>query len=403
MPKRGFKYEKKWEDTLQVMQYKLSRKQFLSWLRNTKEFNLKNNDHFSEIPYLSGKEHLGKNNDQGYSDHTLNSNLAGGGTSGRIVHSICELITRSPDKFGNQNPLYLYGGDREERKNLINVVINQLFQIDPEFNIGNKYPGEFTADYVTAIRKGDKGAFYKKYIGFDVLIVKEIQFLATEGYAIREFVGIINARYKADKQIIFTADRHPAKISCLSGILENYIKLGIIVSVQPDTVTGYSLLKKNAENCLSEFPDEVLKYIADYLPYNSFRQLIGVLHKLDSYAILNKTPIDLSFVKKIMQSVILVRNNNFTLELIKNETAQHFEVSPDDLTSQNNSEQIVMARQVALYISWELTDTPLSEIGFYFGINNMEDSINYCNKIKELMGTDERMKWNVNQIIDKMA
>ena len=137
---------------------------------------------------------------------------------------------------------------------------------------------------------------------------------------------------------------------------------------------AYALLKKNAERCLSEFSDEVLRYIADYLPYNSFRQLIDVLHKLDAYANLTGTSIELSFVKKIMQSFILVRNNNITLELIKNETAQHFKLNPDDFTSQNNDEHIVVARHVALYISWELTDTPLSEIGPYFGINSMEEA-----------------------------
>jgi chromosomal replication initiator protein len=404
MPKKGFKYEKKWEDTLQVMQYKLSRKEFLSWLRNSKELNSKNNDISLEMSYLFRTRGSDKSNDENDSGYTLNSDLAGEYTSsGRIVYLACELVTQSPGELANLNPFFLYGGDSEDRKHLIYAIINHLLHKNPEYNIGNKFPEEFTDDLILAIREGNIGSFHKKYIGFDVLIINEIQFLGGKGCAIGEFGNILDTCYKADKQIILTADRHPDKISYLSGRLGNYIHLGFIDSIKPDSMIAYALLKKNAERCLSEFSDEVLRYIADYLPYNSFRQLIDVLHKLDAYANLTGTSIELSFVKKIMQSFILVRNNNITLELIKNETAQHFKLNPDDFTSQNNDEHIVVARHVALYISWELTDTPLSEIGPYFGINSMEEAINYCNRIKELMGTDEKIKWDVNQIIDKMA
>ena len=110
MPKKGFKYEKKWEDTLRVMQYKLSIKEFLSWLRNTKELNLKNNDISSEMSYLFRTKGSDKSNDENYSGYTLNSDLAGKDTSGRIVYLACELVTQSPGELVNLNPFYLYGG-----------------------------------------------------------------------------------------------------------------------------------------------------------------------------------------------------------------------------------------------------------------------------------------------------
>ena len=159
---KGFKYEKKWEDTLRVMQYKLSRKEFLSWLRNSKELNSKNNDISSEMSYLFRAKGSDKSNDENYSGYILNSDLAEEYMSyGRIVYLACDLVTQSPGELANLNPFFLYGGDSEDRKHLIYAIINHLLHKNPEYNIGNKFPEEFTDDLILAIREGNIGSFHK--------------------------------------------------------------------------------------------------------------------------------------------------------------------------------------------------------------------------------------------------
>lgn len=320
------------------------------------------------------------------------------GPSNRHSHAYSLAVANSPAK--TYNPLFIYGGVGLGKTHLMQAVCHQIRATSPEVKIFYTTSERFTNELIDAIQCRSTNAFRQKYRNIDVLVIDDIHFIAGKESTQEEFFHTFNALYDAHKQIIISSDRPPKEISNLQDRLVSRFSWGLTTDIQPpDLETRVAILKKKIEREPVHVPDDAIFFIAQLIKTN-IRELEGALIRTIAYSLLEEKPITLELTKNVLKDLLKEPKKLITVDFIQRVVAEEFGVQFQDLKTKRRNKNIVLPRQVAMYLSRELTDQSLPEIGAHFGGKDHTTVMYSCDKIKEEMQKNEILKNKIERVMN---
>ena len=327
--------------------------------------------------------------------YTFDSFVVGDGN--RFAHAACLAVAQSPSK--SYNPLFVYGGVGLGKTHLIQAIGRYITQKNGKTKVLYISSERFTNEMIDSIRDDRTVAFRDKYRSVDVLLIDDIQFLAGKERTQEEFFHTFNTLYDSNKQIVITSDRPPKDIPTLENRLISRFEWGLITDIQPpDFETRIAILRKKAQAENLSVPAEVIDFIAEKIPSN-IRQLEGALTKLVAFSIFTKKELSVSLAQEILKDIIPLENKKISISQIQKAVTDYYTIKVNSLLSKKRTKDIVLARQVAIYLSRELTDLSLTSIGEAFGRRDHTTIIHSYNKIKNKIKKDKGFK----NIIDNLT
>lgn len=320
------------------------------------------------------------------------------GPSNRHAHAFSLAVAESPAK--TYNPLFIYGGVGLGKTHLIQAICHHIKEQNANKAKICYMPSEkFTNELIEAIQRHSTASFRQKYRNADVLVIDDIHFIAGKESTQEEFFHTFNALFDAHKQIIISSDRPPKEISNLQERLVSRFSWGLTTDIQPpDLETRVAILKKKVEREPVNIPDDVIFFIAQLIKTN-IRELEGALIRIIAYSLLEEKTITLELTKEVLKDLLKEPKKLITVDFIQRCVAEEFGVLLQDLKTRRRNKNIVLPRQVAMYISRELTDLSLPEIGIYFGGKDHTTVLHSYNKIKENLNSNQLLKNRVEKII----
>ena len=256
----------------------------------------------------------------------------------------------------------------------------------------------FTNDLISAIREDKMTQFRDRYRSIDVLLVDDVQFIAGKERTQEEFFHTFNALYESGKQIILSSDRPPKDIPTLENRLRSRFEWGLITDVQPPELeTRIAILNMNAEYRGVKLPDEVIDFIARRVTSN-IRELEGALVRVIVYASMNDAPLDRQTAARALSDVFTPSDAALSMDDILQVTAQQFDVEPVDVKSKGRRQELVVPRQIAMYLIRELTSHSFPEIGQFFSGRDHSTVMYAVQKVGEKMKTDRDFEVRVNNV-----
>lgn len=287
------------------------------------------------------------------------------GSSNQFAHAAALAVAEAPST--SYNPLYLYGRSGLGKTHLLQAVAHHLAAQRPDLKICYTTCEEFTNQFINSIRFNRGEEFRERYRGVDVLLIDDIQFLGGKQQTQEEFFHTFNTLFEQQKQIILSSDTPPSEIPKLEARLTSRFQWGLIADIQPPALeTRIAILKKKAEAEGTHVRDDVILYIAGKVKSN-VRELEGALVKVLAYASLGRQVIDIALAERCLKSYIKEESSEINCEKIKTFVADRYHISSKDLCSRNNSKRIAQPRQIAMYLTREMTGMSLPEIGQAFG------------------------------------
>jgi chromosomal replication initiator protein len=307
------------------------------------------------------------------------------GASNRFAHAAAFAVAEAPAKA--YNPLFVYGGAGLGKTHLLQAVGHYTTNLYPQTKVRYVTSEQFTNEFIDAISNGRQVPFQRRYRDVDVLLIDDIQFLATKERTQEEFFHTFNALHNAEKQIVISSDRPPKQIGQLEDRLRTRFEWGLITDIQPpDLETRLAILRKKSAQEHLPVPDDVLELIASRIASN-IRELEGALIRVTAFASLQRTEVTLHLAQVVLKDLFPdAGTSEISVGLIMAETASYFGLTLDDLCSTSRTRQLVTARQIAMYLTRELTDLSLPKIGQAFGGRDHTTVIHANNKISGLIG-----------------
>ena len=330
------------------------------------------------------------------------------GSNNRFAHAAAVAVAESPGK--EYNPLFLYGGVGLGKTHLMHSIAHYILQEDPTKKVLYVTSEEFTHELIESIRNGNNTSmtkFREKYRNIDVLLIDDIQFISGKESTQEEFFHTFNALHSADKQIILSSDRPPKYIETLEERMRSRFEWGLIADIsEPDYETRMAILSKKIEIEKFSLNDDIIRYIATNIKSN-IRELEGALNKLIAYTKLRNKPaseITVAVAEEILKDLISpTKKREITPQLILDVVAEHYGLSSDDIIGPKRNAEIVIPRQVVMYLCYEITHTPYKAIGLLLGGRDHSTIISGYNKINEkLQSNDVRLKKNIEIIQKKL-
>ncbi|MCA9393537.1 MAG: chromosomal replication initiator protein DnaA [Candidatus Omnitrophica bacterium] len=322
------------------------------------------------------------------------------GPSNRFAAAAGLAVAESPAKA--YNPLFIYGQVGLGKTHLIQAITHKISQLHPQHKHFYMSSEQFTTELIDSIRTRSTNEFRKKYRQIDVLLIDDIQFIAGKESTQEEFFHTFNFLHDNRKQIIITSDRPPKEISNLEERLSSRFSWGLITDIQPpDFETRVAILRKKMETETVKVPDDVIFFIAEQIQTN-IRELEGALIRVAAYALLEEKPISLDMAKLILKDMVRESTKIISVEMIQKTVAQFFAVTTADLQAKRRNKNIVLARQVAMYLSRNLAQMSYPEIGNAFGGKDHTTVLHSCNKIKTVIETDEDLKTSIRKLTTQL-
>ncbi len=280
------------------------------------------------------------------------------GPSNRHAHAYSLAVAESPAKV--YNPLFIYGGVGLGKTHLMQAICHYIRKKSPSLKICYLPSERFTNELIDAIQHHSTAAFRQKYRNnIDVLVIDDIHFIAGKESTQEEFFHTFNVLYDAHKQIIISSDRPPKEIANLQDRLVSRFGWGLATDIQPpDLETRVAILKKKIEREPVSVPDDVIFFIAQLIKTN-IRELEGALIRTIAYSLLEEKPITLDLTKEILKDLFKEPKKLITVDFIQRCVAEEFGLSLHDLKTRRRTKNIVLPRQVSMYLSRELTDLSL--------------------------------------------
>jgi len=320
------------------------------------------------------------------------------GPGNRHAHAYSLAVANSPAK--TYNPLFIYGGVGLGKTHLIQAICHQIRNNGPAgAKICYMSSEKFTNELIDAILHRTTSAFRQKYRNLDVLVIDDIHFIAGKESTQEEFFHTFNALYDAHKQIVFSSDRPPKEITNLQERLVSRFGWGLATDIQPpDLETRVAILKKKIEREPVSVPDDVIFFIAQLIKTN-IRELEGALIRTIAYSLLEEEPVTLQLTKEVLKDLLKEPKRLITVDFIQRCVAEEFGVSLPELKTKRRNKQVVLPRQVAMYLSRELTDLSLPEIGELFNGKDHTTVLHSYKKIKEDLHVNPGLKERVEKVI----
>ena len=322
------------------------------------------------------------------------------GNSNRFAHAACVAVAESPAKA--YNPLFLYGGVGLGKTHLMHAIGHSIMKEQNDAKVVYVSSEKFTNELINSIKSDKNEEFRNKYRNVDILLIDDIQFIAGKEGTQEEFFHTFNALHEANKQIIISSDRPPKEIPTLEDRLRSRFEMGLIADIQPpDFETRIAILKTKAQIENIDIPNEVMNYIATYIKSN-IRELEGALTRVVAYSSLINKDISYDLAVEALKDIVTTsESQEISVNRIKEKVSTTYGIKMDDLNSKKRTRAIAYPRQIAMYLSRELTDLSLPKIGNEFGGRDHTTVIHAHDKIsKDLeLEKNSELKEKIDKII----
>mgnify|MGYP001153919818 CR=1 FL=1 len=318
------------------------------------------------------------------------------GSSNQFAFAAAMAVANNPAT--TYNPLFIYGGVGLGKTHLINAIGNALLKKSPTMRVCYYTSEKFTNELINSLRYQRMDEFHKKFRSMDVLLIDDIQFIAGKERTQEEFFHTFNTLYESHKQIVVTSDKFPKEIPGLEERLRSRFEWGLIADIQPpDVETKQAILNMKAEQNRIELPKEVSLFLANATCSN-VRELEGLLIRLGAYSSLTSTPITLEMARQTLKDILVERNREVTIEEIIKRVAQHYNIKVTDLKSPKRLKAVVLPRQIAMFLSRQLTSSSYPEIGERFGGKDHSTIIHAIRKIEKLLEENFQIRQTVEML-----
>lgn len=324
------------------------------------------------------------------------------GNNNKFAHAAALAVAESPGKM--YNPLFIYGGAGLGKTHLMHSIAHFILSQDSDKKVIYVTSEIFTNELIEAIRNGNNTAitaFREKYRNVDVLLIDDIQFIIGKEATQEEFFHTFNELHGNGKQIIISSDKPPKEIETLEARLRSRFEWGILADISsPDYETRMAILHKKEELDGYNIDNAVIQYIATNIKSN-IRELEGALNKLVALSHLENREITVELAEDALKDIISPdMKRDITPQLIIDTVAEHFGISPADISSNKRNSEIVVPRQIVMYLCRNLIDIPLKSIGSYIGKRDHSTVIHGIKKIEEEIDNSDTMR-NTIEIIKK--
>ncbi len=323
------------------------------------------------------------------------------GSSNQLAHAASLAVAERPSQ--SYNPLFLYGGVGLGKTHLLHAIGNYVLDRDPEINVLYVSSEKFTNDLINAIRRQQTEEFRIRYRNIDILLIDDIQFIAGKDATQEEFFHTFNTLHSAMKQIVISSDRPPKAIITLEERLRSRFEWGLIVDVQPpDLETRTAILRAKAENMNVPIPNNVIDFLAHKIQSN-IRELEGCLNRVAAYAELHRMSITVDVAATALAELLDgTRRKRISANMVLQTVSNYYSVDINVLQSRGRSRNIVVPRQIAMYLLREETGCSLMEIGNILGGRDHTTVMHGCEKISQEINTDTRLRNEVLTIREKL-
>ena len=323
------------------------------------------------------------------------------GASNQFAHAAAQAVAEQPSK--SYNPLFLYGGVGLGKTHLMQAIGHSIKKRNPAIRLTYVSAEKFTNEVIASLRFDRMSSFRDRFRTMDVLMVDDIQFIATRERTQEEFFHTFNALYDQQKQIVISSDCPPKEISAIEERLRSRFEWGLIADIQPpDLETKIAILQKKAENERVRLADDVAEYIARSIKSN-IRELEGALIRLIAFASLTGAEVNLATAQQVLKNIIEIQEKKVTIEQIQKRVGEHFGLRAQDLKIRSNSKVIAFPRQVAMFLVKQLTSASLPEIGRQFGGKHHTTVLHSIHKIETLRRADKDLNKTINRLLDSFG
>jgi len=319
------------------------------------------------------------------------------GNNNNFAHAAALAVAQTPGK--SYNPLFLYGGVGLGKTHLLNAIGQYVVHHKKCARVAYLSSERFTNEYIDAIQNSQLVRFRKKYRQTDVLLIDDVQFLAGKERIQEEFFHTFNALHENHKQIVLTCDRPASEIQNLEQRLVSRFEWGLVTDLQPpDVETRLAILRKKAKLMGADLPEDITQFIAHRIRTN-IRRLEGALIRVTSYVSLTGMKPTLELVEELLSELLREEGKlTINIDAIQRRVAEHFDIRLADMTSKRRPENIAFPRQIAMFLSRQMTENSLSSIGEAFGGRDHGTVLHACRLVKDRMEVDTNVRQVVNYL-----
>lgn len=318
------------------------------------------------------------------------------GPSNRFAHAAAKAVCETPARA--YNPLFIYGGAGLGKTHLMQAIGHDIIHQN-KLKVLYITSEEFTNELISAIQQRSQISFRNKYRTVDVLLIDDIHFLAGKDATQEEFFHTFNTLHDAFKQIVLSSDRPPKEIPTLEERLVSRFEWGLVTDVQPpDLETRIAILQNRSDKNQLKCPSDMLYFIANLVKAN-IRELEGTFNRVIVYSRAHNCPLSVETAKLALKDVLEQSGGKqVTVELIQKATSSYYNVKLSDIISPKRSKIIALSRQVGMYLTRELTEASLIDIGDSFGGRDHSTVLHACKKVREMIKSNPRFAGDIDAI-----
>ena len=322
------------------------------------------------------------------------------GNGNQFARAAALAVAERPSRA--YNPLFLYGGVGMGKTHLMHAIGHEVKRRQPVANICYVSAEKFTNEMITSLRNDRMTSFRDRFRSMDVLLIDDIQFIAQKERTQEEFFHTFNALHENMRQIVIASDRPPKELAEIEDRLRSRFEWGLIADIQPpDLETKVAILQKKAESDQVVLPTDVALFIASNVRTN-VRELEGAMTRLVAWCQHNHMEITLASTQQCLKQFIDMQVRKVTIEAIQRAVAEQFGMKVADLKQKNNSRNVVVPRQIAMYLAKQMTEASLPEIGRQFGNKHHTTVMHSIGKIDEQRRTDKDLHRTLNKLQDQL-
>ena len=316
------------------------------------------------------------------------------GSNNRLAHAAALSVAERPGH--SYNPLFVYGGSGLGKTHLMHAIGHAVIARHPKKRVAYATSEKFTNEFINSIRTQKTEEFRERYRRIDVLLIDDIQFVAGKEGTQEEFFHTFNAIHEEGKQIVLSSDRPPKAIPQLEDRLRSRFEWGLIADISaPDVETRTAILRAKAEVQHVAVPPQVIDFLAQRISSN-IRELEGALTRIVAYATLNAQPVTVQLAQDMLQNILYnPRRQSLSPERVVETVARHYNVPVDQLRGKARDRQIVLPRQIAMYLMREETEAPLLRIGEALGGRDHSTVLHGCDKIEREMAENDEFRRDI--------
>lgn len=323
------------------------------------------------------------------------------GDSNRFSHAASLAVAEAPAKA--YNPLFIYGDVGLGKTHIMQAIGHYIISHNKDLRVVYVSSETFTNELINSIRDDKTVDFRNKYRNIDILLVDDIQFLAGKERTQEEFFHTFNALHESNRQLVISSDRPPRDIPTLEERLRSRFEWGLITDIQrPDLETRIAILRKKASLERFNVPNEVIVFIANQIQSN-IRELEGALTRVIAYGAMKNSPVTVELAQEALKEILaLTKPQPITIDLIQKKVASFYSINPKEMLSKKRTSNIAFPRQVAMYLTRELTDTSLPQIGEAFGGRDHSTVMHAYSRIVDKLEKDISFNSTIDKLINQI-